>query len=176
MSRLSIRMGALTAPATAAGIALAAAIALGGAAPAAIGPTGLSATEGAAIRNGPAPGTVTAHFASEAEVVQDEPAIDEIALVTVVGCLAEEPGALPWILERATAGVPTEQAFTSEEELARSAGEPLGTLRYRLLGVGEFGVESHAGHRVQVKGLKLRYDGEWRLNITSFQHLAPTCE
>ena len=45
-----------------------------------------------------------------------------------------------------------------------------------LLGVGEFGVEAHVGHRVQVKGLKLRYDGEWRLNVTSFQHLAPACE
>ena len=107
---------------------------------------------------------------------QDEPSTGEVALVTVVGCLAEETGDLPWILERATTGEPTEQAFTSEEELARSAGEALGELRYRLLGVGEFGVESHVGHRVQAKGLKLRYDGEWRLNITSFQHLAPTCE
>ena len=107
---------------------------------------------------------------------QDEPSAGEVALVTVVGCLAEEAGDLPWILERATTGEPTEQAFTSEEELARSAGEALGELRYRLLGVGEFGVESHVGHRVQAKGLKLRYEDEWRLNITSFQHLAPTCE
>ena len=115
-------------------------------------------------------------LAARGAAVQDEPAPGEVALVTVVGCLAEETGDLPWILERATAGEATEQAFTSEEELAGSAGEALGTLRYRLLGVGEFGVASHVGHRVQAKGLKLRYDGEWRLNITSFQHLAPTCE
>ena len=91
-------------------------------------------------------------LAAGGAAVQDEAATGEVALVTVVGCLAEEPGELPWILERATAGEPTEQAFTSEEELARSAGEALGTLRYRLLGVGEFGVASHVGHRVQAKG------------------------
>ncbi len=115
-------------------------------------------------------------LAAGGAAVQDNPPSGEVALVTVVGCLAEESGELPWFLERATAGEPTEQAFTSEEELARSASEALGTLRYRLLGVGEFGVASHVGHRVQAKGLKLLYDGEWRLNITSFQHLAPTCE
>ena len=124
----------------------------------------------------PAAGGAMARYAIEAGTTQDEAAPGEVALVTVVGCLAEEPGDLPWTLERATAGEPTEQAFTSEEELVRSAGEALGSLRYQLLGVGEFGVAPHAGHRVQVKGLKLRYDDEWRLNVTSFQHLAPTCE
>ena len=150
MSRLSIATGAATALATAA------LITLGGLTPAAAG--------------------ASAPFSAGRAPAQDEAATDEVTLVTVVGCLAEGPGDLPWTLERATAGEPTEQAFTTEEELARSAGEALDSLRYRLLGVGEFGVESHVGHRVQAKGLKLRYEDEWRLNITSFQHLAPTCE
>lgn len=170
MTRLNIASGAV---ATLAVVSLVAAAGI--AAPAGI-PSPRFTAEGTAVRNGPAPGAATAQFAAGGAEVQDESANAEITLVTVVGCLAEEAGDLPWILERATAGEPTEQAFTSEEELARSAGEALGTLRYRLLGVGEFGVAPHVGHRVQAKGLKLRYDGEWRLNITSFQHLAPTCE
>ena len=117
-----------------------------------------------------------AGIATGRSAAQEENPVQEVALVTVVGCLAEESGDLPWILERATDGEPTEQAFTSEEEIARSAAGAFGSLRYRLLGVGEFGIPPHVGHRVQVKGLKLRYDGEWRLNVTSFQHLAPTCE
>ena len=124
----------------------------------------------------PAAGGATARFAASGTTAQDEAESGAVTLVTVVGCLAEEPDSLPWILERATAGEQTGQAFTSEEELTRSAAEDLRSLRYRLLGVGEFGVEAHVGHRVQVKGLKLRYDGEWRLNVTSFQHLAPACE
>ena len=168
MTRLSIPSG------TAAALAAAIVVALAGVAPAA-GRTPHFA-ERAAAGNGPALGAAAASLAAAGAPAQDEPAGGEVTLVTVVGCLTEEAGDLPWILERATAGEPTEQAFTSEEELARSAGEALGELRYRLLGVGEFGVASHVGHRVQAKGLKLRYDGEWRLNITSFQHLAPTCE
>ena len=169
MTRLSIPPGTATTLATAIVVALA------GIAPAA-GPTPHFAAERAAAGNEPALRAVAASLATAGAPAQDEPSTGEVALVTVVGCLAAATGALPWILERATAGEPTEQAFTSEEELARFAGEALGELRYRLLGVGEFGVESHVGHRVQAKGLKLRYDGEWRLNITSFQHLAPTCE
>ena len=42
--------------------------------------------------------------------------------------------------------------------------------------VGEFGIEPHVGHKVQAKGLEVTLDGERRLNITSFQHLAPACE
>ncbi|MCY3842758.1 MAG: hypothetical protein OXH69_04380 [Acidobacteria bacterium] len=168
MTRRSIPSGTATSLATAIVVALASMATAGGPTP--------HFPEEAAAGGQPAPGAATADPAAGREAVQGEPATGEVALVTVVGCLAEEAGDLPWILERATAGEPTEQAFTSEEELARSAGETLGDLRYRLLGVGEFGVASHVGHRVQAKGLKLRYDGEWRLNITSFQHLAPTCE
>ncbi len=101
---------------------------------------------------------------------------NDVQLVTVVGCLRQDPGDPPWILERATEGIETVTAFTSEDELDRSGTEGLGSLEYRLLGVGEFGVEPHRGHKVQVKGLKLRYEDEWRLNVTSFQHLTPNCD
>ena len=115
---------------------------------------------------------VVAGAVSGTASAQDEP----VELVTVVGCLAQESGDLPWILERTTDGVAAKAAFTSQDELETSAAQALGSLEYRLLGVGEFGVEPHVGHKVQVKGLKLKYDGEWRLNVTSFQHLDPNCQ
>ena len=101
---------------------------------------------------------------------QDEP----IELRTVVGCLARDADS--WTLERATEGEPTERAFTSQDEIAVSRQQALGSLTYRLLGVGEFGVDGHDGHKIQVKGLRLNIDGELRLNVTSFQHLTPACE
>ena len=96
-----------------------------------------------------------------------------IELRTVVGCL-ESSGAA-WMLERATEGEPTERAFTSEEEIDDSRRQALGSLSYRLLGVGEFAVGDHFGHKVQVKGLRFARDGELRLNVTSFQPLDPDC-
>jgi hypothetical protein len=98
---------------------------------------------------------------------------DPIELRTVVGCLSR--AANSWTLERATEGEPTDRAFTSEDEIAVSRSQPLGSLTYRLLGIGEFGVDGHDGHKVQVKGLRLNMDGELRLNVTSFQHLEPAC-
>ncbi len=99
---------------------------------------------------------------------------DPIELRTVVGCLARDADS--WTLERATEGDPSERAFTSQDEIDVSRQQALGSLTYRLLGVGEFGVDTHDGHKVQVKGLRLNIDGELRLNVTSFQHLAPACE
>ena len=99
---------------------------------------------------------------------------DPIELHTVVGSLARDADS--WTLERATEGEPTERAFTSQDEIAVSRQQALGSLTYRLLGVGEFSVDGHDGHKVQVKGLRLHMDGQLRLNVTSFQHLAPTCE
>ena len=97
----------------------------------------------------------------------------EVELRTVVGCLARSGDA--WMLERATEGEPTERAFTSQEELDRSRRQALGSLSYRLLGVGEFAVGDHDGHKVQVKGLRFAGDGELRVNVTSFQPLDPDC-
>lgn len=96
-----------------------------------------------------------------------------VELRTVVGCLQGGGGA--WMLERATEGEPTDRAFTSQEELDDSRRQALGSLSYRLLGVAEFAVEDHAGHKVQVKGLRFARDGELRLNVTSFQPLDPEC-
>ena len=109
-----------------------------------------------------------AHGSAQAR--QDDP----IELRTVVGCLSRTADS--WTLTRATEGEPTDRAFTSEDEIAGSRQQPLGSLTYRLLGIGEFGVDEHDGHKVQVKGLRLNIDGELRLNVTSFQHLEPACE
>jgi len=101
---------------------------------------------------------------------------DDVKVVTVVGCLRHDSGDLPWVLKMATEGKTATIAFSSQDELKASGEQPLGSLEYRLLGVSEFGVEPHVGHKVQVKGLQFRYEGESRINVTSFQHLAPNCE
>ena len=80
------------------------------------------------------------------------------------------------MLERATEGDIAETAYTNKDELEKSANQALGALNYRLIGVGEFVIDPHLAHKVQVKGIKLQYQGEWRLNVTSFQHLSPDCE
>ena len=93
---------------------------------------------------------------------------------TVVGCLYRDGE--NWTLTQATVGELTQQAFTTREELQVSMFQKLGTLTYRLLGVGEFMVDEHEGHKVRVKGLRLSIDNDLRLNATSLQPLAPLCQ
>ena len=100
----------------------------------------------------------------------------DVKLMTVVGCLRHDSGDLPWVLERATEGKNAKTAFSSQDELRASGEQSLGSFEHRLLGVSEFGVGPHVGHKVQVKGLQFSYEGESRINVTSFQHLAPNCE
>ena len=96
-------------------------------------------------------------------------------LVRVVGCLRADSGDLPWVLERAGEPAAATTAYTSDEELQLSADQALGTREFRLIGGERFRVEPHAGHKVQAKGLIIEVDDEWRLNLTSFQHVAPSC-
>ena len=92
---------------------------------------------------------------------------DAIELRTVVGCLARDGDT--WTLEQATSGEPSPRAFTSREELDASRALPLGSRGVRH-------VDAHLEHKVQAKGLWVNAGGELRLNVTSFQHLAPICE
>ena len=91
------------------------------------------------------------------EAAQDD---EGVALVTVVGCLRQDSGDLPWVLERATAGTPARTAFTSQVELETSAEQPLGSLEYRLIGVGEF----VAGLRLKFGPVAASFDGRLALS------------
>tara|TARA_B100001179_G_C18427116_1_gene332945 strand:+ start:243 stop:623 length:381 start_codon:yes stop_codon:yes gene_type:complete len=99
---------------------------------------------------------------------------NDVELRTVIGCLSQDGNT--WTLVQATPGEPTRLAFTSREELDSSRVKPLGSLTYRLLGVQEFDIAPHLGHKVQAKGLRISGTGRLGLNVTSFQHLDPVCE
>lgn len=107
-------------------------------------------------------------------VAQGDP--KKVELVTVVGCLTKGSGNAPWMLEKGSAPEPARTAFTTQDELTASQKKPLGNVTYRLLGVTEFGIELHVGHKVQVKGLLIISGNDRSINVTSFQHAAPSCQ
>lgn len=52
----------------------------------------------------------------------------------------------------------------------------LGAARIRLIGtLEEFGIVSHAGHKVWAKGLLIEDESERRLNLVSLTHLSADC-
>ena len=96
---------------------------------------------------------------------------DLVPIVAVTGCLAEQ--GTQWMLMRATDPVPSVAN-------GPAAGQPLtgpttGTRQYRLIGISEFNLPSHAGHTVLVKGLLVKASAETRVNVTSVTMVSATC-
>jgi hypothetical protein len=102
------------------------------------------------------------------------PAGRTASLVEVVGCLRAAPGET-WEVTDATAPVATKSPATSTAALEEAARRPLGTGRFRLLGVDPFDPASRVGRKVAVKGVLVTGQNESRLNVTSLQSVGDPC-
>jgi hypothetical protein len=96
-------------------------------------------------------------------------------LVRAVGCLKQD-GAKKWLLGRAGEPVVSASQATSMAELKAASVSPLGDKTLELLGVDVFSPHDHDGQKVAVKGVFIPGVGINRVNVTSLQTLAATCE
>jgi len=101
-------------------------------------------------------------------------AIPNFSVVAVVGCLAPGPNKT-WILTNTSEPEITKDQPSTPEELKASSSKPSGKQTYRLISVNSFMPESHAGQKVQAKGLIYRDGDDARLNVTSLQKVAEGC-
>jgi hypothetical protein len=107
------------------------------------------------------------------------PAANQMQVVAVVGCVAAEGQS--WVLTNAsvplTAPVGETKVMTgSAITVDRAKTEPAGKERYRLMNMlDEFGVANRKGQRVLVKGLVLGTGKDRRINLVSFEPVAPAC-
>ena len=98
-------------------------------------------------------------------------AAQRMPLMMSVGCVVQE-GEQRWIV---SATEPVE--ITEEVSPEPDVSTPLGEGRLRLIGtLDEFGVSNHTGHKVRVKGIRIKGNDDTRLNLTSLRHLLPACE
>jgi hypothetical protein len=96
-------------------------------------------------------------------------------IVRAVGCMKQD-GAKKWLLGRAGEPVVSDSQATSTAELKAASASPLGDKTLELLGVDVFSPHDHDGRKVAVKGVLIPEAGISRLNVTSLQTLAATCE
>jgi hypothetical protein len=112
-----------------------------------------------------------------APVPKPEP--ERLTVTAVVGCVAAE--GQNWVLTNASAPivVPATDGKTLTGSLVtadRAKQEPAGKEKYRLINMlTEFGVPEHKGQRALVKGLILGSGADRRINLVSFEPVAPTC-
>ena len=102
------------------------------------------------------------------------------ALVQVVGCL-EKRTPSGWSLTSATEPARTSISRNSTPEERKIAeAKALGMLRFRLASLDYiadvFNPDEHAGHKIQTKGYLIRQPNNERIDITSMEILAVSCE
>ena len=97
-----------------------------------------------------------------------------VPIVAVVGCLAEGPNGT-WMVTNATEPVRATPGFAKAEDVKAAESQPLGTLRFRLIGLVEMNPAEHRGHKIAAKGMLIKDSANDRLNVTSLITIGTTC-
>jgi hypothetical protein len=96
-------------------------------------------------------------------------------IVRVVGCLEQEHSG-KWLLSKAGEPAVSNTQASSMAEIKAASADPLGPNILELLGVDVFDPRSYGGQKVAVKGVFIQEAGTSRINVTSLQRLAATCD
>ena len=104
----------------------------------------------------------------------EQASVQNFSLVQTVGCLATGPNNT-WILTRTAEPVTTRDDSPSDRALASAAAKPLGTRTFRLISTVQFKPESHAGQKVEARGLIYTEQGDERINLTSLRPTGGSC-
>ena len=109
-----------------------------------------------------------------AQTPEEESRKGGLHIVALVGCLEQSaPGT--WRLTHASDPVVSRTQATSMAELKEEAARPLGMQQFELLGIRFFNPTSHKGEKIAVKGVLIKDTNLNRVNVTSLQTLASTC-
>lgn len=102
--------------------------------------------------------------------------VPDFSLVTVVGCLYEEPAGT-WKMKAASEPVRTRnpRESTPEEDAVAAAKSP-GAGAYRLLDTRNFPRETVAGRWVEAKGFLIRNPGDDKINLTWLRMAGESCK
>ena len=108
------------------------------------------------------------------------PAAAPLAVAAVVGCIAAEGS--NWFLTNASEPIVVlatdgKSMTGTNVSVDRAKQEPAGKQKYRLINnLTEFGVPEHKGQRVLVRGLVVGSGANRRINLVSFEPVAPACQ
>jgi mono/diheme cytochrome c family protein len=104
----------------------------------------------------------------------EQAVVQNFSLVQTVGCLAQGPNNT-WLLTRTADPVTTRDDVPSDRALTAAASKGLGAKTFRLISVVPFKPESHAGQKMEARGLIYAEPGDERINLTSLRALGGNC-
>ena len=101
--------------------------------------------------------------------------VPNFALVRVIGCLAAGPNKTWTLVNSAEAERTASPKPSAQAELEGLKMTPLGRGTYALLSVYP-SPEAFNGHKVEAKGFLVRINDETRINVSSLQRIAESCQ
>jgi quinoprotein glucose dehydrogenase len=104
----------------------------------------------------------------------EQAAVQNFSLIQTVGCLTAGANNT-WMLTRTAEPLSTREDAPSDRALSSAASRPLGTKTFRLISVVPFKPETHAGQKVEARGLIYAEPGEERINLTSLKATGGSC-
>ena len=104
----------------------------------------------------------------------EQAAVQNFSLIQTVGCLTAGANNT-WMLTRTAEPLSTREDAPSDRALSAAASRPLGTKTFRLISVVPFKPETHAGQKVEARGLIYAEPGEERINLTSLKATGSSC-
>lgn len=96
------------------------------------------------------------------------------SVVQVVGCLVQGPDR-SWVLTHANDPSLARDRASSVEELRALDARPLGEQTFQLVSAAAYGPETHAGRKVEVKGLLYKSPERNRVNVSALQAVGGSC-
>jgi len=100
--------------------------------------------------------------------------IPNFSLVQVVGCLTQGPNNA-WTLTKTTAPALTRDEEPTAAALKTAQSKSLGAETFHLVSVVPFKPETHAGQKMEARGLLYKDQVDARLNLTSLQTINSSC-
>ena len=96
------------------------------------------------------------------------------SVVQVVGCLSQRPDR-SWVLTHASDPALARDRASSAEELRKLDARPPGEQTFQLVSASAYGPETHAGRKVEVKGLLYKSPDTNRVNVSALQPVGSSC-
>lgn len=96
------------------------------------------------------------------------------SVVQVVGCLSQGANH-SWVLTGANDPALARDRLSSPEELRALDARPAGAQTFELVSVSAYGPETHAGRKVEVKGLLYKSPDKNRVNVSALQAVGGLC-
>jgi mono/diheme cytochrome c family protein len=101
--------------------------------------------------------------------------VPNFALVQVVGCLSQSANNT-WTLTKTSEPVVTRDEEPTATTLRTAEAKALGSETFTLVSVTPFKPETHAGQKMEARGLLYRDEKDARLNLTSLATVKSSCQ